>query len=249
LIAFFTILYKPCENALKNIASAKSNGFIPIVYLNSVSDDYIHRLNEVDVVLLGENNNVGLGRAFKETEKYLFDNGIKYFIYFDQDTIVNDRSWLFIIKSYEKSFKEEKTGLLFYGAQMKKRPLLVVSSGSLFSLDVIRKYGGHDENYFVEGVDYSYCLTLYENKLLIRNFYTDGIDHFSLQDNSKKRLFGFDFSYRCYGKSRVKDFNISHVKLISKCYRNRNYILLMFFLKSWFLFNLKEFYSRIIRMI
>jgi len=38
MIFFFSVLYKPQENAITNIVRAKSFGFIPIVYLNDVSE-------------------------------------------------------------------------------------------------------------------------------------------------------------------------------------------------------------------
>ena len=88
MVVFFSILYKPTANAIDNIIVAKSLGFKPVVYLNSVDFSQLESLKNLEVVLLGENKNVGVGLAFFEFENYMNSLGLDYFIYFDQDTIV-----------------------------------------------------------------------------------------------------------------------------------------------------------------
>jgi len=113
-MVFFSVLYNPGKNAFINIQNALRNGYIPVVYLNRVDGDYIKELESLGVVILGSNINAGLGKAFKELEEYLVQSSHKYYIYFDQDTIVSDESWKRILTSYKNYFKSSDTGMLFF---------------------------------------------------------------------------------------------------------------------------------------
>jgi len=245
MIAFFSVLFDPTANAFKNIEQALKNGFTPVVYLNRVHELQQRKLEEIGVITLGKNINAGLGVAFKEAEQYFIENQYKYYVYFDQDTIVGDMAWKKILITHEYGFKNNDTGLLFYGYSNKNIPKLVVSSGCLFSLQVVQQYGGHNDTFFVEGVDYEYCLTLDENKLKILHFAEKEIDHFTLQDSDIKEIYGFKFKCRVYGKSRANDFNTSHYKLIKRCFKNKRTVLLILFIKSLVVFNLKELTSKL----
>ena len=50
-VFFFSVLYNPPENAIKNIILAKSAGFIPVVYLNDVNEEYLNKLKDLEVDL------------------------------------------------------------------------------------------------------------------------------------------------------------------------------------------------------
>lgn len=248
MLAFLSILYNPDENAIKNIQAAKQLGIYPIVYQNEIDSSYEKRLKDLDIALLGSNKNIGLGMAFKEAEDFMQHNTIEHYIYFDQDTIVPVEAWLHIRDSYQSHFKEENIGMLFYG-NSKINPMLVVSSGSLFSMTVIKKLGSHDGSFFVEGVDYEICLRLKASNYKIKNIPVNSIDHLSLQDNDQKKLFGITFNIRCYGRQRWKDFNLSHSKLLMKSLHLQEYKMFILFMKSFIIFNAREVYSRLLMVL
>ncbi|MFC3852758.1 hypothetical protein ACFOSD_07925 [Salinispirillum marinum] len=243
---FFSVLYNPDENAIKNIILANNAGLKSVVYLNQVNDQYLNRLPDLDVVMLGDNKNVGLGLAFYELEEYLAKTGDEHYVYFDQDTITTEETWELILRTYTEVNARENAGLIFYGKNVSERSDLVVSSGCLFSMAVIRKIGRHDKDYFVEGVDYEFCLRLKINGLFIYNIFTNSIDHFALQDGKSLKFAGFQMPIRVYGFSRTKDFNISHFKLLRDSLKNKQYYMFYRFLKSSVIFNVREYFSRFI---
>lgn len=243
-VAFFSVLFNPEENAFQNIIKSIKFGFMPIVYANAVEESKIELLKSMGVVILGENKNVGLGKAFGELERYLKTFGVKYYLYFDQDTVVQEDAWRKILQSYKKLFTDPSVGMLFYGSNRTDFSDVVVSSGCLFSMSVINKIGCHDETYFVEGLDYEICLRLKKNNYKIRNIYIDSIDHQSLQDGGVKSILGIKFNVRVYGNRRWKDFNLSHIKLIIDSLASGQYKMLLFFLKSVIAFNVGEIRSR-----
>jgi GT2 family glycosyltransferase len=141
MLVFFSILYNPDVNALNNIRIAKSLGLHTVIYLNKSEDYFLKQLVGFDIVILGDNINVGLGKAFYEFEKYLQSTTYKYFIYFDQDTVVNDNAWHNIINTYESFYKNKEVGLLNYGNTPKINRHFVISSGSLFSMNILKEIG------------------------------------------------------------------------------------------------------------
>ena len=244
MLIFFSVLYNPDINALKNIKLAKSLGILPIVYLNKVETTLLNELTEMGVVLLGNNNNVGLGFAFYELEQYLISTSYNFFIYFDQDTEVKEIAWLYILETYKFNFISNSVGLLYYGYNFKSSSKLVISSGSLFSMNIVKELGFHDKSYFVEGVDYEFCLRLNFYGYKITKIKCSGIDHHSLQDFFTVKIFSKIFNLRVYGKSRTKDFNISHKYLLHQAYKFRNYSSYLFLLKSIIRHNIMELISR-----
>jgi rhamnosyltransferase len=255
-IAFVSILYNPDENALLNIRSAIDAGIKPLVYLNLASELFLEEIRNLDVFILGDNKNVGLGPAFFEIEDFLLVQGFDYFIYFDQDTIVSENVWSSLTsKLYDfkgdESIYEDNTGMLFLTSeplsQFNKN--IVLSSGCLFSLSVIEEIGKHNKVFFVEGVDYEYCLQLNLAGYKIQFISLDGIDHQSLQDSSTFRLFGLSITGRIYQNSRVVDFNKSHSKLIRKSLIDVKFSFLMFFIKSFLAFNVSNLFFLLIRRL
>jgi rhamnosyltransferase len=244
MLVFFSVLYNPEINALINIRKAKSLGILPIVYLNKVENHFLNELSEIGVVVLGDNINVGLGQAFHELEQYLNSGGYKYFVYFDQDTAINQTAWLTILETYEITFKTKSIGLLFYGHNSNPHSKAVTSSGSLFSLRILNEIGFHDNSYFVEGVDYEFCLRLSFYGYKIQNMKCLGVDHQSLQDVFIIKLFFKMFILRVYGKSRTKDFNLSHKRLLKRAFEYRDFSFSIFFLKSIIKHNIMELVSR-----
>lgn len=245
-IIFFSVLFNPNANAIKNIVLARAYGFKSIVFINKVDSELLNEISNLEVIFLGDNSNVGLGVAFYELEKYLAEIGGEYYIYFDQDTVTTEDTWGLISRTYLDFFSEENTGMVFYGRSKVEASDLVVSSGCLFSMEIINKIGRHDKSYFVEGVDYEFCLRLKINDLFIRNVFTESIDHFILQDGAFLRFLGFNIRVRVYGKSRTRDLNVSHAKLICTSLLKGEYLMFLKFLKSAILFNLSEYFSRFV---
>lgn len=246
---FFSVLYNPKDNALFNISNAKRNGYIPVVYVNKVDAECLDELRDMEVIILGDNKNVGLGRAFKDFEVWADRNGARKFVYFDQDTKVSESSWKTIDSVSNEAFIDRHVGLVFFSSSKLQLSPLVISSGCVFLLDRLKKIGFHDETFFVEGVDYDLCLKLHCSGYRIQRVYDLGIDHDSLQDNSFGSILGKKIAYRCYGRRRLADFNRSHFKLIYRSLKFREFCFFYYFLRSLFSFNVKEIYSNFLRLV
>lgn len=248
MLVFFSVLYNPVKNSIGNISRAGKLGIKSIVYLNSVSGDYLEELKKTDAHILGNNQNMGLGEAFHEFEQFMIENDYSHFIYFDQDTIVEDGAWKKIATSYKLHFSKDRIGMLHYSSDEIFGRRIVINSGCLFSMDILKKLGFHDRSYFVEGLDYEFCLRLKINGYNIATILCNGIDHKSLQDGFSKRLFSYNIPLRLYGKNRIRDFNRSHIRLILISLQNKELWFFYFFLKSLVKMNIMEIVSKLIKV-
>ncbi|SBS40424.1 hypothetical protein MSP8887_04372 [Marinomonas spartinae] len=241
---FFSVLYHPDDNAFLNVKNALKAGLKVVVYLNKVDEIFLKKLYDLDVLIIGDNTNAGLGKAFYEVEQYLFQNGFEYYVYFDQDTIVSDSFWNNLVLECRGVYDVD-TGLVFYTSEGadKFNSGIVISSGCLFSISVMKEVGFHDPTYFVEGVDYDYCVKVRRKSLKVKVLEVTGIDHQSLQDGEDIDFFGQTYRARLYGWRRVKDFNFSQLKLLFRSFRYGMYFFSFFFLKSIVSFNLNEILS------
>lgn len=245
-LIFFMVLFNPDSNALDSIKRSVASGFKPVVYLNKVSQSWLEDLPKLGVTLLGNNENVGLGRAFSELEDYLIKEGFVYYIYFDQDTLVPSQVWEKIKSTHESGFDSPEIGMIHYSNADSSYPEMVISSGCVFSIPVIKKIGKHDDSYFVEGQDYEFCLRLKRNRLKILNIHEPLIDHHSLQDGKIFKKWGLSIPVRVYGSRRQSDFNHSHMKLIKCAVLSGQCRITFFLLKSLIYFNVKEIFSKIL---
>ena len=92
-----------------------------------------------------------------------------------------------------------------------------INSGSLFFLENLKKIGWMNENYFVDCVDYEFCLNSSNNRLKIGECSnTPGFDHDSEQEDVKYCIFGKDRKLRQYSTKRVLDAVGASLKLFLK---------------------------------
>lgn len=247
---FFSVLYNPGANALINVRNSILAGFKPIIYLNKVSDDFLVSLKGYDVVILGDNVNAGLGVAFNEVGLYLQAKDAGSFIYFDQDTIVSEDAWRKISETYMNYIDKDNVGVIYYNdLSLNKFSNVVISSGCFFSIRALGDINYHDKTYFVEGVDYDVCLRLSNAGYKIKSIVLDGIDHKTLQDRNIIKVFGKEIDARLYGWHRLKDFNISHFKLLYRSLVSFNFSFFLYFLRSLVLFNFGQLYNKVLTVV
>ncbi len=250
MIAFFTVLYHPDKNALLNIKKAMEYGFIPIVFINAINDKVSLELHSMGVCILGDNTNQGLGVAFRQAENYLKSQGINYFVYFDQDTVVSKIAWSNIKETYKMLYNNYSVGVLFYGSKSRAdTELLVINSGCVFNMNILDQIGFHDDSFFVECVDYEFCLRLNIYNFRIICVKELGIDHYSLQDVKTIEAFGRKYTYRLYGKNRMRDFNKAHLKLLRKSIQSFRSKYFLLFLRSFMVFNFNEIKNLLVERV
>jgi rhamnosyltransferase len=182
---------------------------------------------------------MGLGVGLKSICSHAFQQKNDGLIFFDQDTDFNEMTLETINHFYDKHqdmLNHSYSSVVFnsehYSATKEidfhnfKNVLLSRNSGSLFILKNLREINWHNEKYFVDGVDYEYNLNSKLNNFKIAQFsQTPGFDHISEQGDNGYRFLGYRLQFRRYSNSRIKDYLISSMRVLSKAAFNLQFKL------------------------
>jgi hypothetical protein len=250
------VIYKPDYELIDRIKYIIDAGIPIFIFDNSPENSFFRNipLNNGLIRYFTMGSNVGLGQALKLLCATAYVNGFEKILYFDQDTKFN-LSTLEFIDTYSKKFNasshESYAAVVFSANDSNNYRNLInvnlaISSGSLFILSNLDKIGWHNHNFFVDCVDYEFCIRArrFGYKIgLISN--TPGFDHISGQPDTLLNLFNYKILVRNYSSARIKDSLLSYLKLLTSTlfrFELKNFCLL---LKSLFIYILGQFLSRL----
>jgi rhamnosyltransferase len=225
-IAIGFVTYNASTSLILRIQAIVSAGFKVYVFDNSPEDDLIRqnskKLDRDFIKYTTCGKNLGLGYGISSVCAQAYYDSFKALIFFDQDTVFDLSTLEFIEKFYSERVNEfaNYSAIVFNAkaplgeSQQVKDILLAISSGSLFLLDNLKKINWHNQNYFVDYVDYEFCLRSNNYKLKIGEYAsTPGFDHESEQPDRIYKILGKERLLRKYSTSRVMDAVTASTKL------------------------------------
>jgi rhamnosyltransferase len=227
-IAIGFVIYNPSVSLLQRINLALASGFALYIFDNSPQNGFLREAIkcEENCKYITCGKNVGLGFGISSVCAQAYYDSFHALIYFDQDTIFNISTLLFIEDFYVSNhnlrisyssivFNDKNVNnVIVKGKYMIKDVLLSISSGSLFFLHNVNKLNWHNHKYFVDCVDYEFCLKSNINKLKIGECsITPGLDHVSEQADVKYKLFGKERMLRKYSINRIFDTTVGSMRL------------------------------------
>lgn len=171
------------------------------------NEDLVHYLTG------GKNLGLGIGLSIINAQAYY--NGFSSLLFFDQDTVFNKETLMFIEAFYNhnKLSLGNYSSVVFNSKKISsgtinnfdyKDTMLSISSGSLFFLEQLKKINFHDTSFFVDCVDYEFCFN--SNKFGFKTGEcqnTPGFDHVSEQADKEYSFFGKKMKLRIYPYKRV----------------------------------------------
>ena len=237
-----TILYKPNKSTYQRIHLAISEGYKIYIFDNYPNDKsriFIGE-HEKDIRYFTFDKNVGIGPALKLMCATAYYEENQNIVYFDQDTIYNKETLKYIynyitessdttsIIQREKIFsvtfrdaatnrKEKRYQKISIGKYDLNIVDFTISSGTLFSLEKLRRVGWHDENYYIDGVDYCICLSAEKAGFKVAEiFNTPGLDHETEQKNKSYKILFKTYRGHKYPIYRIIDYVKSSLKLTAR---------------------------------
>lgn len=160
-------------------------------------------------------NNLGLGVGLSAICASAYMLGCDYLLFFDQDTRFAAETLTYAARLLEKHAVQRKASHAAIvlrgpcGPGVDHQPidtLLAISSGSIYLLQNLARIGWHNPRYFVDGVDYEFCLRARAHNFLIAVCSgAPGFDHVSDQADATVTVFGRNLRLRRYPPSRVFD--------------------------------------------
>jgi GT2 family glycosyltransferase len=218
------VLYFPEESLLKRIDQMTELGYRIYIFDNSpfgaTYSKEVQSNSQISYMTAGKN--VGIAYSLATICATAYAQGFSSLLFLDQDTGISAQTLEFIEqfpRSLPVEFQQQYAALVFSGhssdGHFVKEVRLAISSGSLFNLAALKQIGWHNENYFVDCVDYELCLRArrYGFKIgIVGN--TPDFDHVTEQPDQAFYFFGKKLLVRRYPISRVKDALGAYLKLI-----------------------------------
>ena len=218
------VIYHPEATLLNRVDQMIQLGFQVYVFDNSpFCSQFSHIIqNKPNINYFTAGKNVGIGYSLSTLCATAYAQGYPRLLFLDQDTGISSKTLEFIYtfsQSLPLDIEQEFAALVFNNHfaidDYIKEVRLAISSGSLFNLSALREIGWHSEKYFVDCVDYEFCVRARRCGFkigLIRN--TPDFDHVTEQPDQIFRLFGKQLLVRRYSPNRIKDALGSYLKLI-----------------------------------
>jgi|ERR1700722_5064959 len=132
--------------------------------------------NDTDIEIISNEENLGIGTALNQGMSRATQLGYKWAITFDQDSWVNPNLLSALINIYKQQPQLEAVGIIgcnyedanIHASALKSstegpaflETLTVITSGSLLSIAIFSKAGPFRSDFFIDFVDYEYCLRL-----------------------------------------------------------------------------------------
>jgi rhamnosyltransferase len=257
------IVHKPEESfysRLKAIDNAKVPAF---VYDNSpelvTTKKIVSQLSHVRYI--SSEKNVGLGIGLYELCRSAYFENFESLLFFDQDTKFNLDTISFIKKffiEHNADLVKNYSTVCFSGAQEHNQSYaghelcldvdFAINSGSLFFLENLEKIGWHNPSYFVDGVDYEFCLRSHIVGFKIGKFLsTPFFDHVAEQPDEVIEIFGKGLLIRKYSAARIKDAVHSYIRLIQTATSKGQFRFAMLFCRSFLIYIFGQILARVPR--
>ncbi len=244
------VLYNPTLEVVENIKSYNKYCKEVIAVDNSdmKNEIVIRQIKKIkNLKYVSLNGNHGIAKALNVGCKYGKNNNYKWVLTMDQDSKFNDNLIKIMfdhIRDYHdigiispNYFFDRKRNSKYTGVKTKK---YTMQSGNLLNLNIYEKIGEFKEEFFIDGVDYEYCLRLNKNGYKVYEcgeailYHNPGI--------TKKLLF---FKYGYCSPTRIY-YQVRNLSWISHEYKSFKIKLILIYkwLKIMFFFdNKKEYFN------
>lgn len=220
------VIYKAELTLVDRIKLASSLGFKCYIFDNSPAEQVFNKIfnNRLNCRYITAGKNVGLGFGISSVCGQAYYEGSDALLFFDQDTVYDASTLDFIDDFYteRKSLEDVYSSVVFNAKNINakqyqfevKDVLLTISSGSLFFLKRLKDINWHNQTYFVDCVDYEFCLNSNNHGLKVGECSTTpGFDHISEQADSEYYIFGKKRMMRKYSFSRIKGTTTASLRL------------------------------------
>lgn len=180
-IAAVVFLYNFDKKNIENICSySKDIGFV-YAFDNSEHKNIeaIEELKRIpNLLYIDGNGNRGLSYPINYAADLSIKDGYKWLITFDQDSIADEHMIPNMIEFANNFDKINRVGIISPSINMSYHEFdyavgkfsynsLVIQSGAMHNLVMLKSIGGYDENLFIDQVDFDYCIRLRYNKYTI----------------------------------------------------------------------------------
>ena len=212
------------DNSVEDSATEYTNKIINSIILGDAADG-----KKINMHVVHNKNNGGISRAFNIGVDYGAFLGCQFFLFLDQDSLIEKNAVNELIINYNFLIKHFKVGGIscanieanrdifqnlsenFYQKHYVKNYLykrdgikekyFLISSGLFIPKKVVCQVGSFDEDLFLDSVDHEFCLRLLENNYHFFVIESSKIFH-SLGQLTKIKIWKFEFTVSIHTPAR-----------------------------------------------
>jgi GT2 family glycosyltransferase len=214
------VVYYPESHFIERVKQLALRGLTIWIFDNTPngSDSLKSEVFNNQVHILGDGTNWGLGHALNALLKTILRNGFKQAIYFDQDTYFtfSTITWIY---DWRRIHGQRLSGTevivnfagncepLNVNNAITTNEVLLINSGSLYQLEILKEIGWHQSSIFLECVDYEICGRIRYHRLkTLKVIGCVDIDHEIYQPINEFKLGNWIIKYRLYPLNRTLNF-------------------------------------------
>ena len=238
------------QEILKNIETYKN--FVDKVILVDNSDKE-NDLKEIEdnIAYIKLNGNLGIAKALNDGIEYAISNNYKFALTMDQDSKFSNNLIEEYIKYYNDNIIIYSPNYIIDRKKEKKynysteEMYWTMTSGNLLNLELYKQIGKFREDFFIDGVDYEYCLRARKNGYKILQCNNAKLIHNPGITKTKKILW-IDYKYGYMSPIRMY-YQVRNLSAIAKEYNSikAKIIILVKYMKIVLLFeNKTEFFKK-----
>ncbi len=212
-IAGVVVLYNPPEDFENNIKTYIDD--LDVLYVIDNSNNKNKLFKNDKIVYIFNNENIGVAKALNIGAAKAIEKKYNWLLTMDQDTKFN-KGVMKRMTNYIKNNDTKDDGILVPWHNTKldivksedpiDYPLQVMTSGNLVNLEIYKKIGEYNEDYFIDGIDIEYCLRIKKNNYRIVRFNDVSIEH-DLGDIEYHKFLGK--TYLCSNHNYLRNYYIA----------------------------------------
>ena len=159
------VLYNSDDSVISNINSYLDYVDRLYVFDNSGNSNFKDKIDCIDkCCYISFNNNFGIAYALNYCAKQSISDGYSWMLTMDQDSrFTGDLSVYFNMVDLANDNVAIIAPSYDLGGFYKSDTFVVMTSGNLINLSIYQKLGGFRDDFFIDMVDYEYCLNLRKN--------------------------------------------------------------------------------------
>lgn len=179
------VTFHPSEEILGNLAQIRAQVNDLVVVDNGSTEDTLDWLrggsHTIGFTLIPNGDNLGIATGLNIGIRWAESNGYDYTVLFDQDSSVTEAFIDRMLEFYNDSPQRDKVAIVVpqyidkrFGNVLPARYArdgtlqLAMCSGSFVPVSVFRRHGMFEDNFFIDYVDYEYCLRVRSAGYLIQ---------------------------------------------------------------------------------
>lgn len=223
ILAIMVVYHPVIDHTLQNIQAIIEDVDCLLIWQNStLSLEEQARLNiSQKICLIGDSTNKGISYALNYSLSFAIENGYEYLLTMDQDSY-----WINFKEHKEAFFQLENRDNIIYGAWQKgainktKFPNIykmrwVITSGTIYSVELLKRIGGFQQRFFVDSIDIELCLraTKFGCDIMANR---NSVMRQTYGTPMSRRFLGRERKYCLYAPSRIKNIFMNLVLLYRK---------------------------------